>query len=49
MTWAFMMMADDGTFIPRCYNCARRGTTGRYVEISKEIFDYFTALHVMNS
>lgn len=47
MEWAFTMA--DGLVIPRCGKCARKDKTGMYAKITKETFDYFTALYVMTT
>lgn len=47
MVWTFTM--PDGSLIPRCGKCARGDATGRFAKITKEAFEYFTALHVMTA
>jgi hypothetical protein len=39
----------DGSVIPRCGKCVLNSQSERLEKISKEMFDYFTALHVMTA
>lgn len=47
MEWSCRL--QDGSVIPRCGKCARGDKSGRYAKIDKDMFDYFTAMHVMTA